>query len=237
MFGALVLVAMVGIFFSGGTVLAVTSTSPNYQVTEMQFGTSQKSCSGQYCAQASIGKATDGKTTATSTASFEEVLNNDPFLDMIVEPGESNLGVLTTTTTATKTTTIKIRSHLIAGGYTLQILGTPPKFKDHTLATPSSPTASIPGVEMFGINVVANTTPAVGANPVQVPDGGKVFGAPEPNYNTANRFMYASNDVIAKGKTDSGRTDYTVSMIVNISNATPAGKYEGDFMAMVIPAY
>jgi uncharacterized protein YceK len=228
----------VSIAISGAsTVMAQTSSSDNYQMTETQFGTTQESCSGNYCAKASIGEATDGKTMATSTAQFEDITNNEPFLDMIVEAGESNLGVLSTEKTATKITSIKIRSYLIADGYTLQIIGAPPKFDGHTLATSTEPIASKPGVEMFGINVVANTTPNVGANPVQVPADQQEFGVVEDAYKIPNKFMYQSEDVIARGKTDSGRTDYTVSMVVNISSSTPAGKYTGDFVAMLIPAY
>jgi hypothetical protein len=224
--------------FSGATTAwAVTSSSENYQVTEMQFGNTQESCSDTYCAQASIGDPTAGNKMTNSTANFEDITNNEPFLDMIVEPGESNLGVLSTEKTATKTTSIKIRSYLIADGYTLQIIGTPPKFDGHTLATPSEPTVSKPGVEMFGINVVANTTPNVGTNPIQVPADQQEFGVVEDMYKTPNKFMYESEGVIARGKTDSGRTDYTVSMVVNISSSTPAGKYTGDFIAMLVPAY
>jgi len=236
--GVKVMLAVMLVVASGaGTANAITSSSNNYQMTETQFGSTQKSCSGQYCAQASIGEVTDGVSIADSTAQFEDITNNEPFLDMIVEPGDSNLGVLTTQATATKTTSIKIRSYLISGGYSLQIIGTPPKFDGHTLNAPTTPTVSTPGTEMFGINVVANTTPNVGTNPIQVPADQQVFGVAHDNYKTANKFMYQSEDVIARGQTDSGRTDYTVSMVVNIANSTPAGKYTGDFTAMLIPAY
>jgi len=236
--GVKVMLAVLLVVASGaGTANAITSSSNNYQMTETQFGNTQKSCSGQYCAEASIGEATDGKNTTDGTAQFEDIVNNEPFLDMIVEPGDSNLGVLSTERTATKTTSIKIRSYLISGGYSLQIIGEAPKYGDHHLNTSGTPMASTPGVEMFGINVVANTSPAVGANPVQVPADQQVFGVANDNYKTPNKFMYENEDVIAHGQTDSGRTDYTVSMIVNISSSTPAGKYTGDFTAMLIPAY
>lgn len=227
----------VSIAISGATsVLAVTSSSPNYQVTETQFGNTQKSCSGQYCAQASIGEPTDGNAIASSTANFEDITNNEPFLDMIVEAGESNLGVLSTEKTATKITTVKIRSYL-SGGYTLQVIGEPPKFDGHTLQTSSTPIASMPGTEQFGINIAANTTPKVGLNPVQVPADQQQFGVAEDNYKASNMFMYRSEDTIARSKTDTGRTDYTISMIVNISSSTPAGKYTGDFTAVIMPAF
>lgn len=232
----LVLVTTLLGIFGSAPVLAQTATSPNYQVTETQFGTTERSCSGQYCAQVTIGEPSEGDTIASSTAQFEDITNNEPFLDMIIEAGVSNLGTLTTESTATKTTSIKVRSYL-SGGYTLQILGDPPKFEGHLLATPTEPTASTPGTEQFGINIVANTTPSVGALPVQVPADQQVFGVVEDNYAIANMFMYQSEDVVARGVTDTGRTDYTVSMIVNISSSTPAGKYTGDFSAVVMPAF
>lgn len=221
-----------------GTVFAQTATSPNYQVTETQIGNgaSQESCSGSYCARVSIGDITSGTTMISNTASFDDNPTSEPFLEMIIETGESNLGVLTTETTATKTTNVKVRSYL-SDGYILQLIGEPPKFEGHTLSTPNVPTLSIPGVEQFGINVVANSSPGVGANPVQVPGDGVPFGAADALYSTANMFKYSSGEIIARSLTDSGRTDYTVSMIVNISSATPAGNYTGDFMAVMLPAY
>lgn len=233
----LLLAAMVIVIGGTGTAYAVTSSSNNYQMTESQFGTSDKSCSGRYCAEASIGEATDAKPSGAGNAKFEDITNNEPLLDMIIEPGESNLGVLTTQKTATKITSIKVRSYLIGGGYALQIIGDPPKFNGHTLDTPTTPSDSKPGTEQFGMNAVANTTPVLGANPVQVPDGQRIFGIAAPGYDAPNKFKYVSGDTIGRGVTDSGRTDYTLSMIVNISNVTPAGKYSGDFMAVVIPVY
>ncbi|MDB5180494.1 MAG: exported protein of unknown function [Candidatus Saccharibacteria bacterium] len=218
------------------TAFAITSSSNNYQMTETQFGSSQKSCSGQYCAQTSIGEATDGKTIASSTAEFQDVIDNEPLLDVVIEAGASNLGVLSTETTATKTTSIKIRNYL-TGGYTLQLIGDAPKFGDHTLRTPNEPTASTPGVEQFAVNAVANTAPVVGANPVQVPDNQQTYGLVNTDYHFSNLYKYLSQDVIAHSDMDSGHTDYTISMIVNISSLTPAGHYSGDFMAVVIPSF
>ena len=219
-----------------GTAMAQTSTSNNYQMTETQFGSSQESCSASYCARASIGDMTNGSPMRSNTATFEDIVDNEPILDVIIEPGDSNLGVLTPEKTATKTTTVKIR-HYLTGGYTLQFIGDPPKFGDHTLSTPTTQTASRPGTEQFALNAVANTTPAVGTNPTQIPANNVPFGIVDPAYGVVNQFKYVSEDVIARSETDSGRTDYVISMIVNVSSATPAGHYTGDFMAVVIPAF
>jgi len=222
-----------------GTTFAVTSSSNNYQVTETQFssGTSVKSCSGSYCAKVSIGDTAIGTAgSANNTAKFGSITNSDPLLEVIVEAGASNLGVLTSETTATKITTVKIRNYL-SGGYVLQIIGEPPKFDGHSLRTSNTPEQSVPGTEQFGINAAANTNPAVGADAVQVPDPQTSFGIVQDNYKTPNLFMFSSGDVVAKSTTASGQTDYTISMIVNISSGTPAGHYSGDFSAVVIPVY
>lgn len=226
---------------SGGfsTAHAVTSSSNNYQVTETQFGatSSEPTCSGQYCAQVSIGNMAGGSSaSAHNSAVFGAITNSDPLLEVIITPGQSNLGVLTTEKTATTTTSVQVRNYL-SGGYTLQITGTPPIYNGHTLATPSVPTASIHGTEQFGINAVANTTPSVGADPVQVPSNQTSFGVANSGYNTANLFQYTSGDVVAHSNTSSGQTSYTISMIMNISNATPAGHYSSDFSAVVVPSY
>lgn len=235
----LLLAAVVAISGSAETVSAVTSSSPNYQVTETQFGpsTTLNSCSAEYCAHATIGDTAVGNASAgETTAEFGTITGTDPLLEVIIDPGESNLGTLTTETTATKTTMIRVRSYL-SSGYILQISGTPPTYGGHALATPSTPTNSLAGTEQFAINVVANNSPNVGADPAQIPSNQTSFGEVMPNYRQTNKFMYSSEDTIARSSTASGRTDYTVSMIVNISNSTPAGHYTGDFSAIVIPVY
>lgn len=235
-YGGLSVLSLALLFAGTTTVLATTSTSPNYQVTESQFGsgTGIESCSGQYCAQVTIGDP-GGANTARS-ASFGALSESEPVLEVIIEPGESNLGVLSPKQTATKTTTVKIRNHL-SGGYILQIYGDSPKFEGHTLRTPSTDEVSQAGTEQFGMNVVGNTLPLVGANPLQVPGDQGIFGEAASGYNLTNRFKYVSGDTVARSLTESGRTDYTISMIVNISTSTPPGNYSGDFSAIVVPVY
>lgn len=220
---------------------AQTATSDNYQVSETQFnaGGTLDSCSGQYCARASIGDMSAGAANSAageSSAVFDPSPGTEPKLELIVDPGVSNLGILKPETTATKTTVIRVNNYL-ADGYTLQLIGDPPKFGSHTLSTPNSPTPSSPGTEQFAINVVANTSPNVGTSPLQVPSNTITFGEAEPNYAIQNQFMYASEDVIARSDAKSGRTDFTVTMIINVSNATPAGHYSAEFQAVLIPAF
>lgn len=220
-----------------GTVFANTSTSPSYQMTESQFnsGASTQSCSGQYCATVTIGDATEGGDMRSNTATFDDNPMSEPMLEMIIEPGQSNLGTLTTETTASKTSLVKVRSYLT--GYQVLLIGDAPKYNGRALSTSSTPVASNPGTEQFGVNVVANTSPGVGANPIQIPGDGILFGEASDLYKTPNMFKYTNGDVIAQSINDSGQTHYTVSMIMNISNTTPAGKYTGDFMTVLMPVY
>jgi hypothetical protein len=222
-----------------GTVFAVTSNSTNYQVTETEFGSgsTHQNCSAQYCAKTSIGDSASGDTASSgTTATFGSITSDDPLLEVIIDPGQSNLGDLDTEHTATKTTTVKIRSYQ-SDGYTMQLTGNPPQYNGHSLHTSSTPMSAPAGTEFFGINAAANTLPSVGADPVQVPSGQFSFGVVNDDYKTPNKFKYISGDTVVHSATQSGETDYTISMVVNISNATPAGHYSGDFSAVVVPVY
>lgn len=223
-----------------GTAMATTSVSPNYQVSETEFGAGSalESCSGQYCAKATIGDVFGGTSASSShTASFGKIAaKSQPLLEVIVEEGESNLGVLGVEKTSSKSTKIKIRNYL-SDGYTLQMIGDPPKYQSHSLKSPSEPTEARPGTEQFGINLVANSTPAIGADPKQTPSEEFSFGQVWPDYATADKFMYESGAVIASSESETGQTDYTISMIVNVAGSTPAGRFAGDYQVVVIPAF
>ena len=219
-------------------VSAETSSSPNFKVTETEFGSgsSAETCKGQYCMRGSIGNMVAG---TSGTASFGPITPDIPTLEVIVAAGPepSHLGVLTTEQTATKTMTVKVRSYL-SNGYFLQIAGNTPTYSGHSLAALGSPTAAAAGTEQFGINAVANTSPTnFGANAVQVPSSEFSYGTVEPNYSTPNLYMYQPGGTVARSLVASGQTDYTISMIINVANNTPAGLYSTEFSAVVIPMY
>jgi hypothetical protein len=90
----------------------------------------------------------------------------------------------------------------------------------------TTPTISSVGTEQFGINLVANTAPTTfGANPSQAPDASFSFGQAAAGYDTPNYFKYVTGDTIAYSNKSSGETDYTISYLFNVSNATPGGQY------------
>lgn len=95
--------------------------------------------------------------------------------------------------------------------------------------------SSHPGTEQFGINLVANTSPAsFGANPN---NGDFGFGSVAENYNVANQFRYVSGDTIAKAEKSSGETTYTISYLVNVTGLTPGGSYASNQTLVVTGTY
>ena len=221
-------------------VTAQTSRSMHFEASETEFGagSSLESCSGAYCAQASIGTSSgmtgeEGEFTAAFGPLSDE---SEPMLEVIIEPGESNLGTLSPDSTAHRTMKVHVRSHL-AGGYMLQLMGHPPRYEEYELATSASPVASIPGTELFGVNVVANTTPQVGEDPEIELEDDLLEGVLQPDYETPNRFAYTDGDVVARTEAESSQIRYTISMIVNVGGQTPAGHFASDFSAVVTPVF
>lgn len=221
-------------------VMATTSKSQNYEASETEFGAGAalETCSGSFCARATIGSTVAGESaSANYSADFGPITDDsEPALELIVEPGESNLGNLDMDRTATRTMILNVRSHL-AGGYIVQILGNTPKYEDYHLAAPTEPTPSQKGTEQFGLNVVANTDPEVGADPRLMPADEVLRGVVLQKYSTPNLFAYTNGDPVARVDTESSQIRYTISMIVNVAGTTPAGHYSGDFSAIVTPVF
>jgi len=249
-----VLGLVIALGFAGTASATTQSVSPHYMVTETQIGpgSSLKQCSTSYCAKTSAGDTTVGRSSSANySAQLGFNTSDEPVLEVEVDGGNQDMGVLDTDHTGTAVNTIKVRSYL-SSGYVLQITGAPPSQGSHTLKTFSSPVTSQPGAEQFGINLADNTSPNIGATPVQVPDGTFSFGSVVSGNDTVNgtnpnsdggyfdapdMFMYKDGDVVAHSLSSTGETDYTMSMIINVSNVTPGGRYTGVFSAVAVPVF
>jgi hypothetical protein len=237
-FALLVAMVFVGNF---GIASAEDASSTNYKVTDTQFGSGSVSdCSSSYCANATTGDLAAGDTNSTN---FQAQAGSDdgsdaevPLLEVIAIGGVNDLGTLSTTATATASSVVKVKAYDISG-YVIEISGAAPNEESYHIHTPSTPTTSQVGTEQFGVNLVANTSPSVGADPVQIPNSSFSYGEPTSNYDTPNEFMYNNGDEVASSSVSSGETDYTVSMIMNISENTPGGQYTGTYSAVVVPVY
>jgi hypothetical protein len=216
------------------------SSSTNYGVDESQFGTGGQldASSASYSAKTSVGETGVGNTTSPnfqSQAGFNTTFQ--PFLEFSVTGSNTNLGVLSTGVTAHTTGAFAIRTYL-ASGYIIQTASDPPKNSGYFLSPLASQTASSAGTEQFGINLVANTSPAsFGADPVQVPDNTFGFGTVASGYNTPNLYKYVKYDTVASSNQSSGTTDYTVSYIYNVGTTTPGGTYTFNHILVATATY
>ena len=223
-----VLLAIFATFGMGGLAFAAQANSSNFQLNEVFFGSggSLHDCSSTYCAKLSAGESAVGNT-ASGNYQAQGGFNTDrqPFLEFTVSNTNQNIGTLTSTSTKTATATFSVKTYL-ASGYVVKQTSPGPTNGTYVMSGLTTPTASAVGTEQFGINLVANTSPAVmGAGPAQAPDGTFSHGEVASGYDTANFFKYVKDDTIAYSDESSGTTNYTVSYIFNISNLTAGGTY------------
>jgi hypothetical protein len=221
-----------------GTASAQQAVSPSYMVNEVFFGTGGEleACSADgngdgtsYCSKQSAGETAVGETVSPSyKAQGGFNTNREEYLEFVVTPSQTDLGVLSTTAASVANGSFYIKNYM-SNGYVVHTTSDPPRSggsNAYTLTALASPTGSIPGTEQFGMNLVANTAPyASGASPVQVPDSTFSFGTVAAGYNTANAYKYAKGDIVASSTKETGQTNYTVTYLFNISNTTPAGQY------------
>jgi len=226
------------------TVLPVlaTASSSNYRVEEDFIGSGglTDESSSNFHAKETIGDLAVGET---GSANFQTnngfTTTNDPTLSFLVTSSTINLGTLSSSSTATGTATFTVKNYTSWGYVVLTTSQPPNNGSGHTLAPMTTAGASAAGTEQFGINLVANTSPAnFGADPVQVPSSNFSSGVAASGYNTANTFKYVVGDVIASAPKASGETDYTVSYIANVNNTTTGGgQYTGGHDLVVVGTY
>jgi len=238
-----VLALMLCVGTVGRAAATTTSSSSHYSVTETQFGSGSAlhDCSDNYCAKLSTGDTTVGRSSSNSySALFGSNTSDVPYLAVSVSGGTQDMGVLDDTHTGTATSSIKVTTYL-SSGYVMQIVGAAPSQGVHHLSVPmgsgGTPFTSQQGTEQFGINLVANTAPSLGADPVNQPAGTSNTAVVKSNYGTNNEFAYTDGDIVAQSDTGNGEIDYTLSMIINVSKVTPGGKYSGAYAAVVTPTF
>lgn len=107
-----------------------------------------------------------------------------------------------------------------ANGYSITVNGTTLSSGVNTIPGLASQTASTLGTSQFGLNLAANTTPAVGAAP-----SGVGSGTSTGNYSTSNAYRFVSGDSVAQAGAPTNANTFTSSYIVNIGGAQAAGVY------------
>lgn len=217
-------------------------TSSNYKVQETFFGTggNLENQSTNYKAKTSVGELGVGNISSPNFQAYAGFNTSDRIvLEVIVNGGTFDMGTLTTAQAKAQSTTFSVKDYL-SSGYTVQVVGSPPKNSNYTLAGMTVAAASSPGTEQFGINLAANNLPSVGpfgAVPTQVPDNTFGFGYAVTPYDTSNLFKYISGDTIARSDKSSGATSYTISMIANINRTTIGGTFATSLYVRAVPTY
>lgn len=107
------------------------------------------------------------------------------------------------------------------GGFAITVAGASLTAGTNVVNELTTPTASIPGRNQFGINLVENSELNLGSDP----EGPWTNAVPSTDYSQPNRFTYNSGDVIAYSPNVSLMRKFTVSYIVNVSPSLRAGVY------------
>jgi hypothetical protein len=228
----LVLVCSIAPFWLAGQALAdPTYKSTNYGVDEVFMGSGglNDTSSASYKARASLGDIAVGNTgSATYQAYGGFVTTADPYIELVVNPTNVDLGYLSSGSASTTSATFTIRTWL-ASGYIIVNGSDPPSYTSGGntpfLTALATPTGYSTNTEMFGINLIDNSSPDIGATPVQIPDASYSFGQVDADYAHLNQFMYVKGDTIAYSTKSSSVTQYTVSYLYGIATETPAGQY------------
>lgn len=219
---------------------AQSLSSPSYSIDESYIGPggSVESSSANYNSASTVGDIGVGNSTSTTyqqDAGFNTTA--DPRLSVIINTSSVSFGALSTSVATTGTSSFSVLNYT-SYGYAVYTTGSAPTNGSHTLTGMNPGTASQVGVEQFGINLRANTSPvSFGANPVQNPSSTFSNGFASTGYDTANTFRFVTGEKIAEATQSSGQTDYTISYVVNVSNNTPGGQYTGAQGIVVVATY
>lgn len=130
-----------------------------------------------------------------------------------------NFGNLTSETTGSAQSQLVTASNA-ANGFAIWNYGTTMTSGNNVIDALGSRDVSRPGISQFGLNLVQNVTPNVGADP-QGPGG----LAPTANYSLADWYRFVSGDMLADVTHADDFKKLTISYIINIAKSQPPGVY------------
>lgn len=132
----------------------------------------------------------------------------------------TDLGELSPSSTLTTQSQMAVGTNA-TGGFAITANGTPPSAGTNVIGSSAVPTASTPGTNQFGINLVANSSPSVGSDP----EGTWTNALPTADYSTPNLYSYVPGSVVAFAPNVSLMRKFTVSYILNSDKDLRAGVY------------
>lgn len=132
----------------------------------------------------------------------------------------ANLGQLSPNTTLTAQSQMAVGTNA-SGGFVITANGTTMSAGTNVIDSLPQPTASLPGRNQFGINLVANNTPAIGKDP----EGEWANAVTSDEYGQPDKYKFESGDIVAYSPNVSLMKKFTVSYIVNSSPDLYPGVY------------
>ncbi|MBP7760171.1 hypothetical protein KA093_00035 [Candidatus Saccharibacteria bacterium] len=225
------------VFLCTDLAAAQSQSSNNYRFDESTVGAGGllQSSSNNYMGTSAFGDIGVG-TSLSNNFQFSSgsKTSPDPTLSFAILSSVANFGTFTASSTTTATASFMVANYTTYG-YVVQMYGSTPTHNSHSIDAMSATNTSQAGVEQFGINLVANTSPAsFGANPNNGQFG---YGSVMSNYATPDNYRYVSGETIAHATKNSGVTVYTISYIVNVAPLTPGGSYTADQTLIVTGTY
>lgn len=204
-------------------------SSNTYQIwaDAVSSGGSESGSSASYGVQDTIGEGIAVSSTSTSAsfgtrAGFREMVR-DRVLTFSLGSSALSLGELSTTAVRAGSHTMTVLTNA-DNGFTVTVSGSTLQRgsgADSITAIGATAASSVIGSRQFGLNLVANTTPSIGA----AASGTSPTGAAAGQYAVANQFAFQSGDTVANASGPINSTVFTVSYIANISSAVTAGSY------------
>ncbi|MBD3238483.1 MAG: hypothetical protein GF332_02500 [Candidatus Moranbacteria bacterium] len=134
-----------------------------------------------------------------------------------------NLGELTASTTGVCSVTFNASTNA-SSGMVVSYSGTTLTNAASDTITAISNTTSTQGTEQFGLNLKANTTPAIGA---EITGTAPILAA-AGNYATADTFDFVTGDTVANSTAGINDSLATVSFMANVASLTEPGIYSTD---------
>ncbi|PIS05561.1 MAG: hypothetical protein COT81_00490 [Candidatus Buchananbacteria bacterium CG10_big_fil_rev_8_21_14_0_10_42_9] len=217
-------------------VLGAVRSSENYQILSDTFVSGGGySSSDNYQLQDIVGEGVVNSATSTSAnfgvkSGFFETFGET--LTFSLGASSLELGQLDAAVTKTGSHTMSAATD-IDNGFNINVSGSTLSSGANIIDAMSTTAASATGLEQFGLNVVANTSPSVGSDP----SGTAPIGAAANNYNTANSFRFVSGEVVATSTAPINTTTFTVSYIANIAGATESGTYTTTLTYTATPVF
>lgn len=211
--------------------------SPSYRFDESNIGTGSinDSSSSSYQIESATGALGIGNSSSSSyQVEAGTKTTPDPTLTFAITSSSANFGIFSPSAASTATASFSVINYT-SFGYIVQIEGAAPTNGNHTLPGMATTGVSQPGIEQFGINLVANTSPiSFGSN---LDNGQFGFGQVAGDYSTPNEFRYVNGETIALAPKTSGKTIYTISYVVNVASLTPGGTYTSGQTLIVVGTY